>query len=310
MWEDINDVNLNLNGKFDNFYEKVHTTVIQHAPLKKVNQKQLKLRAKPWVNPHIQKLINYRDKLLRKLRKSHSKSTDELYKKFRNMVVRENRTSKKKYFETYFQTNKSNMKSLWAGINGIINSKSRKSVQNISQFAVNGKTYSDPHKMASIFNNFFVNVSNQVCSEIPRTKKSSLGYLMKRNSSSFFFNPITHIEIEEIISSFRNGKSTGPYIIPVKLLKILSLYISQQLAIIFNASITLGIFPDKLKYAKVILIHKKGSPTNPSNYLPISLLSVFSKTFEKLMHRRLYEFLDSMDAFYPLQFGFRGRLIN
>ena len=67
LWEDINDVNLNLNGKFDNFYEKVHTTVSQHVPLKKVNQKQLKLRAKPWVNPHIQKLINYRDKLLRKI---------------------------------------------------------------------------------------------------------------------------------------------------------------------------------------------------------------------------------------------------
>ena len=37
LWEDINDVNLNLNGKFDNFYEKAHTTVIQHVPLKKVN---------------------------------------------------------------------------------------------------------------------------------------------------------------------------------------------------------------------------------------------------------------------------------
>ena len=180
LWEDINDVNLNLNGKFDNFYEKVHTTVIQHVPLKKVNQKQLKLRAKPWVNPHIQKLINYRDKLLHKLRKSHSKNTEELYKKFRNRVVRENRTSKKKYFETYFQTNKSNMKSLWAGIDSIINSKFRKSVQNISQLPVNSKTYSDPQKMASIFNNFFVNVSNQVSSEIPRTKKSPLDYLMKR----------------------------------------------------------------------------------------------------------------------------------
>ena len=275
--------------------------------MKKVNQKQLKLRAKPWVNPHIQKLINYRDKLLRKLRKSHSKNTEELYKKFRNRVVRESRTSKKKYFETYFQTNKANIKSLWAGINSIINSKFRKSVQNISQLAVNSKTYSDPQKMASIFNNFFVNVSNQVCSEIPRTKKSPLGYLMKRNPSSFFIKPITYIEIEEIISYFRNGKSTGPYNIPVKLLKILSPYISQPLAIIFNASITLGVSSAKLKYAKVIPIHKKGSPSKPSNYRPISLLSIFSKIFEKLMHRRLCKFLDSMDAFYSHQFGFRER---
>ena len=197
------------------------------------------------------------------------------------------------------------MKSLWAGINGIINSKSRKSVQNICQLVVNGKTYSDPQKMASIFNNFFVNVSNQVCPEIPWTKKSPLDYLLKRNSSSFI-KPITHTEIEEIIFSFRNGKSTGPYRIPVRLLKILSPYISQPLAIIFSASGTLGIFPDKLKHTKVIPIHKKGSPTNSSNYRPISLLSVFSKIFEKLMHR-LYKFLDSIDTFCPLQFSFRER---
>ena len=42
LWEDIN-VNRNLKGKFDNSYEKVHTAVIQNAPLEKVNQKQLKL---------------------------------------------------------------------------------------------------------------------------------------------------------------------------------------------------------------------------------------------------------------------------
>ena len=101
---------------------------------------------------------------------------------------------------------------------------------------------------------------------LARTKKSSLDYLKERNSSSFFIKRITHIEIEEIVSSFRNGKSTGPYNIPVKLLKILSPYISQPLAIIFNASITLGIFPEKLKYAKAIRIYKKGSPTIPSNY--------------------------------------------
>ena len=37
-WDDINDVNLN-NNKFDKFYDKVHHTVIEHVPLKKVNKK-------------------------------------------------------------------------------------------------------------------------------------------------------------------------------------------------------------------------------------------------------------------------------
>ena len=58
---------------------------------------------------------------------------------------------------------------------------------------------------------------------------------------------------------------------------------------------------------KSFLFIRKDPPQIPQNYRPISLLSVFSKIFEKLMHRRLYKFLDSMDAFYSLQFGFRER---
>ena len=111
--------------------------------------------------------------------------------------------------------------------------------------------------MANVFNNFFVNVSALVCSEIPRSKKSPNDYLGCRNPNSIYLNPIIHTEIDDIISLLQNGKSTGPFSIPVKLLKVLKPYISQPLANIFNQSIILGIIPDKLKYAKVIPIHKK-----------------------------------------------------
>ena len=202
----------------------------------------------------MQKLIKNRDKLLRKLKKSHSISTDELYKKFRNRVVSENRKSKLNYFDTYFQANKSNMKNLWTGINSIINTKSKNFPQSISQLTADGETIQDPQKMANVFNNFFVNVSTQVSSEIPRTKKSPLDYLKNRNmnSRSFLISPVTHSEIEDIIISLKNGKSTGPFSIPVKLLKLVKSDISRPLACIFNESITLGTFPDKLKWARVI----------------------------------------------------------
>ena len=118
---------------------------------------------------------------------------------------------------------------------------------------------------------------------------------------------IIHTEIEDIITSFKISKSTGLFSVPVKLLKLLKPYISKPLAIIFNESITLGIFPDKLKCAKINPIHKKGSPTDPSDYRPISLLPIYSKILEKLLYKRLYEFLDKVDAFYSLQFGFREK---
>ena len=68
-WNFLNETNLNINSKFDTLYEKVLETAIKHVPLKKVTPKQLKLRSKPWIDSHIQKLIKHRDRLLHKLRK-------------------------------------------------------------------------------------------------------------------------------------------------------------------------------------------------------------------------------------------------
>ena len=94
----------------------------------------------------------------------------------------------------------------------------------------------------------------------------------------------------------------------VPFLKMLNQPISPLLVILINESFLTGIFPDKLKIAKVIAIHKKGATDDPSNYRPISLLSVFSKIFEKNMHKRLYNFLEVNDILQPLQFGFRKNI--
>ena len=64
--------------------------------------------------------------------------------------------------------------------------------------------------------------------------------------------------------------------------------ISPSLAVLVNESFSTGIFPDQSKIAKlVITFHKKESTESPSNYGPISVLSVFSKIFEKIMHKTL-----------------------
>ena len=81
--------------------------------------------------------------------------------------------------------------------------------------------------------------------------------------------------------------------------------ISVELINIFQLSFSTGVFPSGLKIAKVIPIHKKESKLKCSNYRPISLLSNLDKILEKLMHNRIYEFLEKYKLIYPLQFGFR-----
>ena len=184
----LENTNLSMNSKFDLFYEKVSTCVDFHAPVKKMNKKDLKLYEKPWINPKIQRLMKYRDKLLRKLNKKYTVNGEDLYKKFRNRVVSELRSSKIKYYNFYFTEHKSNMKMLWSGIRSIINIKNKK-MFNISQLVQNGKVVQDPKQIAQIFNNFFINVAAQIDLDIPRTRKSPLDYLGCKLEHSFFLSP-------------------------------------------------------------------------------------------------------------------------
>ena len=108
----------------------------------------------------------------------------------------------------------------------------------------------------------------------------------------------------KIINTLQN-KSAGPASIPEKLLKLIPDLIIIPLCNIINLSFVSGSFPDPLKIVKVIPIHKNGSTQDMNNYRPISLLSIFDKIMEKIMHERLYKFLELNNILYSKQFGFR-----
>ena len=63
--------------------------------------------------------------------------------------------------------------------------------------------------------------------------------------------------------------------------------------------------PDHFKLANVIPIHKRDSVICMNNYRPVSLLSSFNKILEKLVHKRLVNFIDKYNILYVNQFGFR-----
>ena len=116
--------------------------------------------------------------------------------------------------------------------------------------------------------------------------------------NSFYLFPVTAKEIEKEISELNLSKATGPYSIPTRLLKLLKTCLSAPLEIIYNYSFSSGIVPDQFKIANVIPVHKKGSQTNLNNYRPISLLSIFNRIMEKLMYRRVIDFVDKHGILY------------
>jgi hypothetical protein len=53
--------------------------------------------------------------------------------------------------------------------------------------------------------------------------------------------------------------------------------------------LTTSVFPAPLKYAQVVPVYKKGSKVEITVYRPISLLTSFSKIFEKVIFHRLLQ---------------------
>ena len=54
---------------------------------------------------------------------------------------------------------------------------------------------------------------------MPNVHKSPLDYLTHPSCNSFFISPTSADEIEAEITKLKTGKSTGPFSIPVNILK-------------------------------------------------------------------------------------------
>ena len=79
------------------------------------------------------------------------------------------------------------MKMLSTDIRSIINMKNQYFC-NISQLVQNGMTVQNPKDIATIFNQYFVNIGSKIYAEIPGTRKFPLDYLGRKLMDRHFFS--------------------------------------------------------------------------------------------------------------------------
>ena len=60
-----------------------------------------------------------------------------------------------------------------------------------------------------------------------------------------------------------------------------------------------------MKLSKITPVDKGDDIIDPTNYRPISTLSVFTQIFEKLVYRQLLNYIEKYEILYQFQFGFR-----
>jgi hypothetical protein len=91
------------------------------------------------------------------------------------------------------------------------------------------------------------------------------------------------------------------------LLKLIKLAVLPVLTLIINQSLENGIFPDRLKIAKVTPVFKKNEDYLFENYRPISVLPSMSKIFERIIHNQMTSYFTNNRLFYDNQYGFRKK---
>ena len=92
-------------------------------------------------------------------------------------------------------------------------------------------------------------------------------------------------------------------------LNIAQTYVSLQcLSKVINCTLNTGIFPQRLKVAKVIPIYKNGAHNLITNYRPISTLNIFAKIYEKVIYARLENYMAKKQILTDKQFGLRKNL--
>ena len=160
--------------------------------------------------------------------------------------------------------------------------------------------------ICDIFNKHFASAGVKVKNSIPSTTKNPIDYV-KQISDHLIISPVSEQYVCRVVANLKPKRSCGYDHISNVLLKNLISVIKLPVCIILNKSLLTGEFPELMKLAKVLPLHKSISKMQPDNYHPISLLPVISKILEKVVFDQLVAHLSKNSVLYPRQFGFRKK---
>jgi len=123
----------------------------------------------------------------------------------------------------------------------------------------NSEEITNPETVAELFNSYFCKISEELLKKnrknVPNFKKQYLK--IKENTKSMFLIPVTVNEVEKGTKGLKNKSPAGIDEIPDYVVKQCIIQLKKPLTNIYNASLESGIFPDQLKIAKVVPVHKK-----------------------------------------------------
>ena len=285
---------------FTQFHSLIADAYSESFPL--IESRSRYLNRLPWLSSELRRCIALKNKLYRRFRQNPTIVNKSAYTECKRNLRRAMRTAEKEHYHELFERYKKDSKRTWSIIREVIKGKSVHSVP--EEFEIDGSTVTDKNVIAEAFNDFFINIGPNVNATIPTSVIDPSSYIREGTLHSFFLTPATRVELENVIRDLKN-KCPGWDGIQADPIKAAVSLLVMPLLHVVNLSFSEGVFPAELKVAQVVPLFKKGSPKQIGNYRPISLLPLFSKVFEKLVHKRLLQFAVTNNLLSPHQFGFQ-----
>ena len=118
-------------------------------------------------------------------------------------------------------------------------------------------------------NQHFAGIAKELADKLKKSSKSFHTFLGRECKKSMFFKDI---EIDEILKEIRNiceKKGMGFDNIPPKIIKWAPELFAPILQIIFNKCLSIGHYPQNMKIARVVPIHKEGNINDVNNYCQV-----------------------------------------
>ena len=118
---------------------------------------------------------------------------------------------------------------------------------------------------------------------------SHLKIMKQKKKSSvkrkFTFKPFTEELYKNIVNDLSWNEAAGGDI-PLNLIKETT-FIFPYVTRCVSKDLEKSEFPDPLELSNIVPVQKKDDPTDKTNYMLVSVLSLASKVFEKMMYKQL-----------------------
>ena len=156
--------------------------------------------------------------------------------------------------------------------------------------------------ISNSFNIFFYNVEKNLTQKIGKPPAPTLR--RKSVSQSIFLEPAEETDIISVINTLKLNKAPGINMIRAETIQQIAVEIASPLAHLINKIIETDICPPEFTTAIIKPLYKNGDKLQVFDYRPISLISNFTKIFEKIIKSIMMKYIYNNKLLSDRQFGF------